>query len=103
MDQSIGAREQPRCIKSTIATMSHFWGTGIAIAASLQLLAVLPTHTPNSLAPLEPMLEFDCTEHPIRQAVLTRPLEPADGTIRVPDGPGLGIEVDRAALARFAA
>jgi D-galactarolactone cycloisomerase len=49
------------------------------------------------------MLEFDRTEHPIRQAILTRPLEPADGTIRVPDGPGLGIEVDRAALARFSA
>ena len=29
----------------------HVWGTGIAIAASLQLLAVLPTHTPSSLAP----------------------------------------------------
>ena len=48
------------------------------------------------------MLEFDCTEHSIRQAVLTRPLEPAYGIIRVPDGPGLGIEVDRSALARFA-
>ena len=36
----------------------HVWGTGIAIAASLQLLAVLPTHTPTSLAPLQPMLEL---------------------------------------------
>jgi len=81
----------------------HVWGTGIAIAASLQLLAVLPTHTPNSLTPIEPMLEFDRTEHPIRQAVLTQPLEHAGGIIRVPNGPGLGIEVDRAALARFAA
>jgi D-galactarolactone cycloisomerase len=81
----------------------HVWGTGIAIAASLQLLAVLPTHTPNSLAPIEPMLEFDRTEHPIRQAVLTQLLEHVSGIVRVPDGPGLGIEVDRAALARFAA
>jgi D-galactarolactone cycloisomerase len=81
----------------------HVWGTGIAIAACLQLLAVLPAHTPNSLAPTEPMLEFDRTEHPIRQAVLAQPLEHAGGIVRVPDGPGLGIEVDRAALARFAA
>jgi len=81
----------------------HVWGTGIAIAASLQLLAVLPTHTPNSLAPIAPMLEFDRTEHPIRQAVLTQPLEHAGGIMHVPDGPGLGIEIDRAALARFAA
>lgn len=81
----------------------HVWGTGIAMAASLQLLAVLPSHTPPSLAPLEPMLEFDRTEHPIRQAVLTKPIEHVGGMVRVPDGPGLGIEVDRDALARFAA
>jgi D-galactarolactone cycloisomerase len=81
----------------------HVWGTGIAIAASLQLLAVLPSHTPPSLAPLEPMLEFDRTEHPIRQAILTRPIEHIRGIVSVPDGPGLGIEIDREALARYAA
>jgi D-galactarolactone cycloisomerase len=79
----------------------HVWGTGIAIAASLQLLAVLPAHTPPSLAPLEPMLEFDRTEHPIRQALLVTPIEHAGGIVSVPDGPGLGIEIDRDALARF--
>jgi D-galactarolactone cycloisomerase len=79
----------------------HVWGTGIAIAASLQLLAVLPSHTPVSLAPLQPMLEFDRTEHPIRQSLLVQPIEHTAGIVRVPDGPGLGIEVDRDALARF--
>ncbi len=81
----------------------HVWGTGIAIAASLQLLAVVPTHTPTSLAPIEPMLEFDRTEHPIRQAILTSPIEHDGGVVRVPRGPGLGIEVNRDALVRFAA
>ena len=80
----------------------HVWGTGIAIAASLQLLAVLPSHTPTSLAPLEPLLEFDRTEHPIRQSLLVQPIEHTKGVVRVPDGPGLGIEIDRKALARFA-
>ena len=80
----------------------HVWGTGIAIAASLQLLAVLPSHTPSSLAPVEPMLEFDRTEHPIRQSLLVQPIEHTKGVVRIPDGPGLGIEVDREALARFA-
>jgi len=79
----------------------HVWGTGIAIAASLQLLAVLPAHTPPSLAPLEPMLEFDRTEHPIRQALLVTPIEHSGGIVSVPDGPGLGIEIDRDALSRF--
>jgi D-galactarolactone cycloisomerase len=80
----------------------HVWGTGIAIAASLQLLAVLPSHTPPSLAPVAPMLEFDRTEHPIRQSLLVQPIEHTKGVVRVPDAPGLGIEVDREVLARFA-
>ena len=81
----------------------HVWGTGIALAASLQLLAVVPTHTPTSLMPAQPMLEFDRTEHPIRQAILKSPIEQAGGVVRVPDGPGLGIEVNRNAVASFAA
>ena len=92
MSEAFGIRYNP-----------HVWGTGIAIAASLQLLALLPSHTPTSLAPVEPMLEFDRTEHPVRQALLTQPIEHVGGMVRVPDGPGLGIEVDRKALARFAA
>jgi len=43
-----------------------------------------------TLAPLEPMLEFDRTEHPIRRAILTCPIERSSGTIAVPDDPGLG-------------
>jgi D-galactarolactone cycloisomerase len=32
---------------------------------------------------------------------LQDPIEHASGVVRVPEGPGLGIEIDRAALARF--
>ena len=48
------------------------------------------------------MLEFDRTEHPIRQAILTKAIEHVNGVVRIPGGPGLGIEVDRKALAEFA-
>ena len=78
----------------------HVWGSGIGLAAALQLLAVLP-HNPPSYRPVEPMLEFDRSEHPFRQAVLSQPLDHANGVVRIPDGPGLGIEVDRAGLDRF--
>ncbi|WOH80378.1 mandelate racemase/muconate lactonizing enzyme family protein [Bradyrhizobium sp. BEA-2-5] len=81
----------------------HVWGTGIAIAASLHLLAVLPSNTPPSLRPIAPMLEFDRTEYPLRQAILTEPIEHTRGIVPVPEGAGLGIEVDRKALVRFAA
>jgi D-galactarolactone cycloisomerase len=79
----------------------HVWGSGVALAAALQLIAVLPALTPPSLNPQEPMLEFDRTEHPIRQALLVTPIEHTRGRVAVPQGPGLGIDIDRAALERF--
>jgi len=81
----------------------HVWGTGIAIAAALQFLAVTPAFTPPSLSPVEPIMEFDRTEHPMRQAILTEPIEHRNGVVEVPTGPGLGIEIDRDALERFGA
>ena len=51
---------------------------------------------------MAPILEFDRTDMPFRQAILTAPLEHAGGWVRIPDGPGLGIEIDRDALSRFA-
>jgi D-galactarolactone cycloisomerase len=66
----------------------HVWGTGVAIAASLQLLAVLSPHTPLSLKPLEPILEFDRTEHPIRQAMLTQPIGYKAASFACPMGRG---------------
>jgi L-alanine-DL-glutamate epimerase-like enolase superfamily enzyme len=41
------------------------------------------------------------SEHPIRMAVLTEPIRHQAGWVEVPAGPGLGIEIDRAAMAKF--
>lgn len=83
------------------------WGSGIGIAASLQWMALIwmaliPTQTPLSLTPVQPLLEFDQTEHPIRQAMLQQPIVHHHGRVAIPSGPGLGIDVDRSALAAFA-
>jgi D-galactarolactone cycloisomerase len=80
----------------------HAWGTGVALAASLQLIAALP-HNPPGLHPIEPLLEFDQSEHPIRMAVIREPIVQRDGWVAIPDRPGIGVEIDRAALARFTA
>jgi D-galactarolactone cycloisomerase len=85
-----------------VRCIPHCWGTGVAVAAALQVLAVIP-HTPPGLHPVEPLLEFDRSEHPYRMAILTRPIAPRDGRVAVPDGPGLGIEIDRATLERYRA
>jgi D-galactarolactone cycloisomerase len=78
----------------------HVWGTGVGLAAALQLIAVLPPSPPRTRA-LQPLLEMDRSEHPFRQAVLMHPIEHRGGRVAIPDAPGLGIEIDRAALARF--
>jgi D-galactarolactone cycloisomerase len=78
----------------------HVWGSGVALAASLQLIATLPDNPPG-LHPIPPLLELDQSEHPIRMAVLREPIRYQAGWVEVPPGPGLGIEIDRTALAKF--
>ncbi len=78
----------------------HTWGTAIAIAASLQLLAVLPENPP-ALNPVQPMLELDRTEHAIRDALMTSVLQPHQGMIQIPEAPGLGISIDRETVLSF--
>ena len=76
----------------------HVWGTGVQIAASLQWLAAqLPD--PVRPGPRAPILEFDRTEMPFRQTILETPIEHEAGLVRIPDAPGLGIEIDREVLA----
>lgn len=72
------------------------WSGAICVAASLQLAAAA-----------ESFRTFECMvyENPLRDA-FTQPLvgegsQLADGKLAIPQGPGLGVEVDREALKRF--
>ncbi len=44
------------------------------------------------------IFEFSSTPNPIGERLLTAPLHPEGGFIRVPDGPGLGITFDEERL-----
>jgi len=78
----------------------HVWGSAIAQAASLQLIAALPV-AHHSLFASEPILEYDRSTHPFRQYLITRPIQQVQGWVEVPSGPGLGVEVDREVLEKF--
>jgi D-galactarolactone cycloisomerase len=72
------------------------WSGAICVAASLQLAAAAETFR-----------TFECMvyQNPLRDA-FTHPIvgegsQLVDGKLSVPQGPGLGIEIDRDALARF--
>jgi D-galactarolactone cycloisomerase len=84
-----------------VRLVPHVWGTAVQIAAALQFMAAMIPN-PVRTNPIEPILEFDRTDNPFRQAVVTTPLEHSNGIVAVPDGPGLGIEINRDALRQFA-
>jgi D-galactarolactone cycloisomerase len=85
-----------------VAVNPHVWGSAIGQVASLHLLATLPVAHP-SLAATEPIFEYDQSSHPFRRELVDAPIEQKDGWVDVPDGPGLGVEVNRDVLRRFSA
>ncbi len=84
-----------------VRTVPHVWGTAVQIAAALQFMAALAPD-PMRNNPVEPILEFDRTHNPFRQAVSTIPIEHSNGVVAIPTGPGLGIDVNRDALIEYA-
>lgn len=83
-----------------IRLVPHVWGTAVQIAASLQFIASqLPD--PPRREPVAPILEFDRTHNPFRQAIVNTPIEHHHGVVQIPDLPGLGIEINRKALKKY--
>lgn len=83
-----------------IAVNPHVWGSAVAQAASLQVIAALPTAHP-SLFARDPLLEYDRSEHPFRQHLIEAPWRMVGNRVPVPDGPGLGIDVRLEVVERF--
>jgi D-galactarolactone cycloisomerase len=78
----------------------HVWGSAVAQAASLQLIAAIPV-AHHSVCPSdsEPIFEYDRSAHPFRRSLVKQPFEHVAGWIEIPRAPGLGIEIDRQVLA----
>ncbi|MDB5552947.1 MAG: gci [Rhizobium sp.] len=83
-----------------IRVVPHVWGTAVHLAAALQFMAAMVPN-PVRLNPIEPILEFDRTDNPFRQAVVKSPIEHVRGVVQIPNALGLGIEINRDALAEF--
>ncbi len=82
----------------------HVWGSPVMIAATLHLAATLPPCPPARNAQpylQEPVMEFDRTPSVIREELCAVPFDQEESFMRVPNGPGLGIEVDEAVVARL--
>ena len=75
-----------------ILTVLHGWNTAVGVAADLQLTAALP---------VAKYVEY-LTPCAYIEELLTEPfIIDAEGYLKIPDRPGLGIELDPAGLARY--
>jgi D-galactarolactone cycloisomerase len=91
------------CQLHNVRFSPHVWGSGVGLAAAVHFVAALPgyPHTDNVPAPC--LIEYDVSDNPLRDEVLTKPLKPVNGRLAVPEAPGLGIELDPEAIKRFRA
>jgi D-galactarolactone cycloisomerase len=78
----------------------HVWGSAVAQAASVQLIAAVPV-AHHSVFAAEPILEYDRSSHPFRAQLVAQPIQHQNGWVEVPARPGIGVEIDRAVLERF--
>ncbi|MEI8619235.1 enolase C-terminal domain-like protein [Pseudoalteromonas sp. B193] len=82
-----------------VPVINHVWGSAIAVGTNLHLLAALPD-LPGAAHPVQPMLEYDTTPNLFREQLLQESLnineqvKNNNGTVALPQGPGLGIEPD---------
>ncbi|MFS8113785.1 mandelate racemase/muconate lactonizing enzyme family protein [Rhizobium jaguaris] len=74
----------------------HVWGSTVNFHAALHLLSTLPRHRAGGQQPF-PYLEYDVGPNPLLE-LAGRPKVNADGTVSLPEGPGLGIELDASVL-----
>lgn len=75
-----------------IPFLPHGYSTDILVAASLHLIAA------NQNAPL---MEYCIEDSPLRWEVVEEDLPVEDGRVEIPDGPGLGISLNRDAIEKY--
>ena len=86
--------------------INHVWGSAIAVATNMHLLAAMPP-LPGGLFPWEPMLEFDTTDNKFRDELLQEPLDIQgqvknnNGKVQIPGGAGIGVEPDRDFISHY--
>ena len=77
---------------ATVASLHNTkWAAHVSMGSSVHVAAAahLAAASANFL-----IFEFPSTPNPLGDDLLTAPLRPTDGVLRVPDGPGLGIAFD---------
>jgi D-galactarolactone cycloisomerase len=85
----------------SVQCVPHCWSGVIGIAATLQVLSLLPV-APFGFSSDLPMLEFDVLENPFREELSPKPFQiNSQGFVKIPTGPGLGIDVNEEVVRKY--
>ena len=79
----------------------HVWGGAVGLAAACHFIAAQPASPHVDHPPYPQMLEYDMSDNALRTQLLKTPLELEQGHVVLPQGPGLGIELDPATVERY--
>ena len=83
---SVAARVAALAARANIELVPHSWLTHLLTGSSLQLIATLPR---------APLVEFNVSQSALTAGVTLPGLTlDADGTVAIPDTPGIGVDVD---------
>ncbi|MGH9627561.1 MAG: mandelate racemase/muconate lactonizing enzyme family protein [Bryobacteraceae bacterium] len=75
-----------------VLVIPHSWSSDLLTAASLHFNAFLRRSV---------FVEFNTSQGPLSRELVKQPLRLVDGYVPVPDGPGLGVEIDEDAVERY--
>jgi len=75
-----------------VMCIPHCWSSDILLSATLQLVSCIPAI---------PFVEFCTLKTPLRRHVTQRPIEPVDGMVSIPEGPGIGVDLDTDTLVKY--
>ncbi len=78
--------------RANVLVIPHSWSSDLLTAASLHL---------NAYQRRAVFVEFNTSQGPLSRAMVRTPLRLEDGYVRVPDGPGLGVEVNEETLEKY--
>ena len=76
-----------------LPVIPHVFSSAVSSIANMHLIAALPNAG---------LLEFDQNPNPLREALFEEPLLPGpDGTVALPDRPGLGVTLNQSTVDRY--
>jgi L-alanine-DL-glutamate epimerase-like enolase superfamily enzyme len=78
--------------RANTLVIPHSWSSDLLTAASLHL---------NAFQRRAVFIEFNTSQGPLSRELVRNPLRMQDGSLAVPEGPGLGVEVNEQVIAKY--